>query len=73
MFTDETPRGMRRFRRFAVFPSTAYFSQKILGVMMWCAGSFLKVFLEHVRAVTTDPVLLLIVNHSSHNRLIDPL
>ena len=32
----------------------------------------LTVFLEHVRAVTTGPVLLLMDNHSSHNRLIDP-
>ena len=68
-----TSQRLRCFRRNAVLSSATYFSQK----NAWsddvvCRLWFGTVFLEHVRAVTTSPVLLLMDNHSSHNRLIDP-
>ena len=39
---------------------------------MVCRHWFETVLLEHVRVVTTGPVLLLMNNYSTHNRLIDP-
>ena len=63
----------RCFKRNAVLSSATYFSQK----NAWsddvvCRQRVETVFLEHARAVTTGPVLLLMDNHSSHIWLIDP-
>ena len=58
-------------KKCSIFISDLIFPKNAWSDDVECRQWFETVFVEHISAVTTGPVLLLMDNHSSYNRLLD--